>query len=254
MSKRSDIADRRGQEDRDSAALAAKIASGAIGLGPVYTLIETVFGTAAGKRQRQILSQLEHDLDRLIRRFDTLDADTLSQNDIFISTAMKSVQIALRTHQQEKLEALRNAMLNAALPESPDDSVQLVFLSYVDRFTEWHLRSLRFLQDPRALVGEVDPKDYWRPIGDKGASTYTATETEYVASAFPEVEAHQDLIMQIRRDLNSCGLSKWDPFGPGTPEKFLNVFYRRKTTDFGDAFIDFISEPDLFRVCDPNRS
>ena len=58
--------------------------------------------------------------------------------------------MATRNHEQEKIDALRNAVLNSALPHPPDDSLQQTFLAWVDRFTVWHLHSLSLFDDPKA--------------------------------------------------------------------------------------------------------
>ena len=53
--------------------------------------------------------------------------EDLQNNEAFISTVLQASQIAQRNHQQEKIDALRNAVLNSALPSAPDDSRQQMF-------------------------------------------------------------------------------------------------------------------------------
>jgi hypothetical protein len=52
------------------------------------------------------------------------------------------------THQEEKLAALRNAVLNSALPGAPDADMQAILLGLVDRLTSSHLRFLTMWDDP----------------------------------------------------------------------------------------------------------
>lgn len=59
-----------------------------------------------------------------------------------VSIVLQATQIALRTHQTEKRMALRNAVMNAALPQAPEEGLQQMFLHFIDTFTEWHLRLL----------------------------------------------------------------------------------------------------------------
>ena len=63
------------------------------------------------------------------------DLEKLKNDENFISVMMNASQMALRTHQEEKLDALRNAILNVAKGEAPDESVQHLFLNFVDFFT-----------------------------------------------------------------------------------------------------------------------
>jgi hypothetical protein len=71
-----------------------------------------------------------------------LTPERLSRNEAFVSTALRATEIAVRTHEHEKLEALRNAVMSSALPDAPDDTLQQIFLNHVDSLTPWHLRIL----------------------------------------------------------------------------------------------------------------
>jgi hypothetical protein len=81
-----------------------------------------------------------------------LDPASLPANGEFISTVQHATQIAMRTHQEEKLEALRNAVLNVAAGTAPGADLQLMFMTFVDAFTPWHLRVLKFFQKPELFV------------------------------------------------------------------------------------------------------
>lgn len=61
---------------------------------------------------------------------------------------MHASQTAIRNHQADKLDALRNAVLNAALPNAPDEDLQLMFVRFVDQNTAWHLKILKLYEDP----------------------------------------------------------------------------------------------------------
>jgi hypothetical protein len=58
---------------------------------------------------------------------------------------MHATQAAIRNHQKEKLEALRNAVLNSAEKNALDEDIKLMFVSLIDTFTPWHLRILSSL-------------------------------------------------------------------------------------------------------------
>lgn len=65
-----------------------------------------------------------------------------------IVAALESVR---GSRDRDKRDALRNAVLNAALGASGDDVQQDLFLRLVDRFTVWHIRLLKVFED--SLVG-----------------------------------------------------------------------------------------------------
>lgn len=78
--------------------------------------------------------------------------EDLKNNETFITTVMQASQTAIRNHQKEKLEALRNAVLNAALPNAPEEDLQVMFLNLIDTLTVSHIKILHFLNDPHALI------------------------------------------------------------------------------------------------------
>jgi hypothetical protein len=71
----------------------------------------------------------------------------LGDNPAFITTVMHATQVALRTHQQEKLDALRNAVMNAATGNTPEEDLQSLFLTFIEEFTPTHLRILNLIRD-----------------------------------------------------------------------------------------------------------
>ena len=72
--------------------------------------------------------------------------ENLGDNEQFVSAMIQATQSAARTHRNEKLEALRNAVLNIALGHNPGEDLQAIFLNLVDSFTPVHLELLRLFQ------------------------------------------------------------------------------------------------------------
>jgi len=125
------------------------------------------------------------------------DFAELKDNNAFIDTAMQASQVALRTSQQEKREALRNAVLNSALPDPPDECRQLMFIQYIDGFASIHMRILSLLDDPKAWfvkqkleMPKGPPKTLW-PV---------------VSGAFPDVASEEVLCERVCRELHEKGL------------------------------------------------
>ena len=99
------------------------------------------------RRRNQWMQEVGEALRRL-EQDRGIDLAALQDNDVFLDTVMTASQIALRTSQQEKKAALRNAILNATLPQSLDESRQQFYIHLIDTFTVWHLRLLKLFQDP----------------------------------------------------------------------------------------------------------
>jgi len=78
-----------------------------------------------------------------------INIEQLQSNDEFIDTLLQATQIAFRNSREEKLKALRNAVINTALPQPLDQTLRQMFLSRIDIFTVWHLRLLKLFHDPQ---------------------------------------------------------------------------------------------------------
>lgn len=145
---------------------------------------------------------------------------------------MQASQMAIRNHQKEKLRALRNAVLNSALPNPPQEDEQMIFLRLVDQLTPWHLRVLRLFNDPVEWMKENEITYPGWGIG--GVSMV-------IEHCFPDLRGQRDTYEQIIRDLQTDGLVK--------EGKFLHItmtghgMVEARTTDRGKRFIKFITSP-----------
>jgi len=61
---------------------------------------------------------------------------------------MQASQALIRTHQEVKIKALRNVVINISTGQAPDVSLQHLLLNFVDAFTKQHLRILKLFQNP----------------------------------------------------------------------------------------------------------
>src|SRR5205823_11756841 len=69
------------------------------------------------------------------------------KNEIFVSAVLQASQTALRTHEAEKLEALRNALMHIAITKPLKEDYQLFYLGLVDIFTVTHIEILRIFEN-----------------------------------------------------------------------------------------------------------
>jgi hypothetical protein len=200
--------------------------------GPLQVVFENFFASPIEKRKEAWLQQLADVLKEVEGRVAELTPEKLAENEAFVTVAMQASQIAMRNHQQAKLEALRNAVLNAALPNPPQEDEQMIFLRLIDQLTPWHLKVLSVLDEPVQWMGRHGVAN---PGWGMGA---TSTVLEH---CLPELRGQRDTYDQIVRDLQSEGL-----LGQG---QFLHVMMTgggmvgSRTTDRGKRFIRFITSP-----------
>jgi hypothetical protein len=148
--------------------------------------------------------------------------ERLSENEEFVSTVMHASQIAIRTHTEEKLVALRNATLNVAIGQAPDSALQAIFLNYVDMFCDWHILILKLFQSP--------------PPSELSAG---ALENVLI-KAYPVLSGNRAFYDTMWRDLFQRGLVNTESLHSTMSAIGLS---QRKTSEHGDKFLSFINEP-----------
>lgn len=157
--------------------------------------------------------------------------EELQENDAFLDVALEATQIAIRTSTKEKKEALKNAILNSALPDPPAQYMQNLFLSLVDSLTIWHIKLLELFENPQDYVArhQVDIERL-----SMGALSHL------VERAFPELSGKRSLYDLIWKDLYSRALVGTDNLH--TMMTGGEIFVKR-TTEIGSLFMDYIKSP-----------
>ncbi|MYC12366.1 MAG: hypothetical protein F4Y39_01425 [Gemmatimonadetes bacterium] len=200
-------------------------------IGGAATELISMVALPLEKRRNQWLDDIAKRLKSLEGVVDEFRIEDLSQNETFITVVMHATQVAIRNHQQEKLEALRNAVLNAAMPEALEDDRQLMFLNFIDELTSWHLRVLHFFDDPKIWGSQHNisyPK--WNSGGPDTLLEFT----------FEELRGQRDFYDQVVRDLHYRGLMNIDSLHITMTGQGM---FASRTTEMAKGFLAFISSP-----------
>ncbi len=116
----------------------------------------------------------------------------MSENEVFIDTVLNATTYALKTSDDEKIKAFRDAILNTALTDSPDKTTIQIFLNLVDNFTSWHIRILYLFNDPKE----------WFKRKNIVFPNYISTGLDSVVTdAYPELKSQRELLNIIWDDL-----------------------------------------------------
>lgn len=218
----------------DRADLLHRIERAAVASNPVTNAIAEVLDLLQSpleRRREEWFTLLWEAIRNLQSQVADLTDESLRDNEQFVTAVLHATQVALRSHQDEKREALRNAVLNVAVGTAPDEDQQLVFLHLIDVFTPWHLRLLRFFQDPRQ-VGESMGVQY--PEWSMGGISNVLEHT------YSELRGRREFYDQLVRELHDHGLLGID--GLHVTMTSSGMFAKR-TTGLGDQFVSFISAP-----------
>ena len=183
-------------------------------LGGGVALFDLITAPLRGKRMSEWCEELRLRLNELSQKIDGLTPESLAGNDAFVSAFALATHAALRSHQAEKLEALRNAVINVAIGRAPSEDLQTIFLSLVDTFTPMHLRTLNLFRSPDGALRE-------------------------------SLRSQRDLSDQVVLDLRDRGLVK-DPrpyVARNRESSQCLVSLTWETTKLGKQFLDFIESP-----------
>jgi hypothetical protein len=183
------------------------------------------------KRRDEWLAGLAEAVEQLRQRLGDLDLETLADNDLFVDAVVTATRAIEHTHQEEKISALRNAVLNSVAPGAPDADTQAIMLGLVDRFTPSHLRLVTLWDDPPAWFarhGLTPPQGVMA-----GSRTLT------VEAGLPEMKGREDFYLRIAGELGSEGMLTASLSGIVSATSMMD----RLTTDFGRQFVEFISPP-----------
>lgn len=182
------------------------------------------------KRRNEWMTEVGDALRQLEEKMGVV-IETLQDNDQFVDAAIEATQIAIRTSNAEKKEALRNALLNSALPNPPEETVQKMFLSFIDSLTVWHIKLLGLFDNPPRFIEKNNVRFGNITMGSM---------SHLLETAYPELRGRRDLYDLIWKDLYSRGLVNTD--GLHTMMTGGGIAAQR-TTELGRGFIAFIRNP-----------
>lgn len=197
--------------------------------GPIAELIDLVFSPVIVRRRERWLEDLAAAVEQLRERQRDFDLASLARDEAAMTVALTATAAAMRTHQAEKLEALRNAVLNSALHVEPDEHVQLMFTQLVDEFTALHLRMLALFDDPGR----------WFQTHGVPRPNQSGSRTILVEAALPEFRGQKEVYTLAAWDLNTRGLMNGAISGMLTDQGM----WQSLTTELGRRFLRFIASP-----------
>jgi hypothetical protein len=210
---------------KDLARLTADILAGFIHAG---SLLNYLITPPLEKRRNEWLDALGTRLIQLETE-KGIYLEDLKENDEFIDIVIQATQIALRSSQEEKKEALKNAILNNVCGRAPVLSMQQMFINYIDTFTVWHIKLLDLFSDPVRWAKKVDYSFQQVTTGELSL---------ILEEAFTEMSGERDFYDQIWKDLYSRGLVNTEGLHVTMTGSGL---MSRRATSIGEAFIKYIT-------------
>ena len=175
-----------------------------------------------------------HDIGERLAKLESqgdIDLSELQENPEFIDTVIQTTQLSLRTSEVEKIEYFKNALLNTALGDTPDQSESQMFLNLIDSYTIWHIRILKLVDNPSLWF---ENNNLEAPTNIMGGGLKIVLEI-----AFPELKGRNDFYDLVWEDLSRAGLHKSSSLGGMMTSSGL---MQNRTTELGKRFLQYIEK------------
>lgn len=153
--------------------------------------------------------------------------EDVGNNENFTSAMFQATELAIKTAENKKREYLANAVLNA-LTCPMEESLVMIFLNMIEKYTLWHLKILDFFQNPKKFKG-VNVKKYCM-----------GSPIQVLYDVYPDLKQYDSLVNQIVKELYSDGLMNTSSL---STMMTADGMVSSRTTKLGNQFIKFITEP-----------
>ena len=195
----------------------------------------------AERRRNDWIESIEKELYELNAQFSDI-TERVQNNEQAISVILTASPIALKTHNPVKLEALRNIVINAILHEDYEEYKFQMFLSFIDDFTEWHIRLLEYFSSPEAAIKKYNAnfdlsKQFHCLTMEPFKRIYPLmnNSNSYQYLKIIVNDLHSKGLLLCNSDIFSHSYMRNDLYKAGHP-------YTKRTTDFSDEFLKFIAD------------
>lgn len=213
-----------------SVEIEARTAEYAMGLVPlVGPILADLISSKVRRGYQKNLDQWFNDLASRLKQVQE-QFEKIYEEPEFVETVAAAAEAARKTAHKEKLEALKNAVLNAVDRGSrPDEDLRLRFINYIDQMVPAHLKILKFYDSPQKWFDE--DLTLKRP-------TVTTTSADIGFIALGWTDDQRPKYNRLVEDLSMWRLLGMLNSTMGTAAGLIND--RRYTTLDGQAFLKYV--------------
>jgi hypothetical protein len=159
-----------------------------------------------------------------------LTFEQLADDPVFTDAVINATRAAQATHQDEKLDALRNGVLNSLGPGAPSVDEQSRFFRLVEEFGVAHLTMLTFLNDPGGWFDDHGLQKQTYMMGGRG---------NLLEEAIPEFRGNRSWYDLLAHDLDTASLTQSNLHVTMTG----SGMWESCATPLGSRFLAFITDP-----------
>jgi hypothetical protein len=224
--------------DRAHTLVRAVLAAWPVGGGPAVEILGVIVGPPLERRRQAWMERVAAGLRDLDGRVGAV-FDDLENNEAFQSAFLHATQAALRTHQDEKLRALRNAVLNSAFSQALDLEMELVFVRFLDELTPSHLVLLRRFSERESEIQDATSyQTLFETLCASGDGLALSTEEFKLLCS----DLQNRVLLRISPSVDDFpDVHHWDIVVNEPQVQAPRV----RVTDLGKRFLAFVSEPSV---------
>lgn len=189
-------------------------------------LFQTAISRGRAERVERWIQDVCGELERL-----QISIDSLSQSPGFLDAIGPAARAAVETADEEKAQALRNAVVNSTIAPDVAADRNAVLLSILVGLTPTHLRLLQLFDNPVAWFQEQSlPFPVFAP----------GTQRVLITRAFPDLNSDPVLLRRVAADLERQDLSRISLDTTMSDSGLRDS----RTTFLGAALLIFITAPE----------
>ncbi|MFH5832360.1 hypothetical protein [Halalkalibaculum sp. DA384] len=179
----------------------AKVISSLIpGGGSVYETFRALVTPLHEKKQKEWQKDVIKRLAKLEQE-EKIDLEELQNDEEFNAIITRATVLTLQNHQKEKLDALRNVVINSAIDDEIDFDLKHYFLLFIDQISPLHILLLKIFKDPGSYASKRGVE-----IGNMMATSAMST----LKKIQPDLEEKEQLVELAWDDLSDMKLVTTD--------------------------------------------
>lgn len=157
-----------------------------------------------------------------------VDVRSLSENPAFIDITISATRSALLTSKKEKLDFLKNAVVNCAAGFQLEEVEQQLFFAALDRYSVLHVELIALFDNPQ---------EWFRQIGQPLPQYGSGSISHILEQGIPFFRGRRELYTALWRQLVADGfMVDFDLFVGMTGRSLMD----RRTTELGEKFAAFV--------------
>lgn len=193
-------------------------------------LMQKFLASPLQKRRDEWFQKVAEGIQALQRDHPNFDPSGLTENEDFISAVYEATDAAMKTGRSQKIEMLRNGILNIASGFTIDDILRGTFFGLIDRFSPAHMHVLKLLSDPRSSPEMVQA----------AANVYAAAPLQTLRAAITTDVLDEAALSRVLSDLHRESLADTGGLQAMSTQA---AQLQKRSTAIGDAFLEFIMPP-----------